>query len=341
MVIAVHGVVLEFLRQQLSDDAAVVLTPMPQPLFMRVLQPVVTAVPQPKVAKKIPVSRPAGTPDVDTTQRSPDPVEGPGADPRPEGEPTQSSDVVGVPDSGHSANVDPPVAQEPPADLSDAQADWPVDTRLSYSVKGYYRGDFYGWGQVQWQRSDGRYQVQVDMRLALLFTGTLISQGELTVNGLQPRVYEERGMGRVRRLALDGATVTLNDGSQTPQPPGVQDTASQFVELTHRFATGRQALVVGAEVPVWLARPREMMLWTYDVVALETLQLPELGEVPAFHLKPRPLANPRGVINAELWFAPSLQYLPVRIRVNLGNDNYAEMTVKRIEQGDAPVTAPR
>lgn len=341
MVIAVHGVVLEFLRQQLSDDAAMVLTPMPQPLFMRVLQPVVTAVPQPKVAKKIPVSRPAGTPDVDTTHRSPDPVEGPGADPRPEGEPTQSSDVLGVPDSANSANVDPPVAQEPPVGLSDAQADWPVDTRLSYSVKGYYRGDFYGWGQVQWQRSDERYQVQVDMRLALLFTGTLISQGELTVNGLQPRLYEERGMGRVRRLALDGVTVTLNDGSQMPQPPGVQDTASQFVELTRRFSTGRQALVVGAEVPVWLARPREMMLWTYDVVALETLQLPELGEVPAFHLKPRPLANPRGVINAELWFAPSLQYLPVRIRVNLGNDNYAEMTVKRIEQGDAPVTAPR
>ncbi len=208
-------------------------------------------------------------------------------------------------------------------------------------MKGYYRGDFYGWGQVQWQHNEGRYQVQVDMRLALLFTGTLVSQGELSAQGLQPRVYEERGMGRARQMVFDGAMVTLSDGSQLRQPQGVQDTASQFVDLTHRFSSGRQALVVGAEVPVWLARPREMMLWTYDVVALETLQLPELGEVPAFHLKPRPLVNARGVINAELWFAPSLQYLPVRIRVNLGNDNYVELTVKRIEQGVSPAAVPQ
>ena len=340
MVFAVHGVVLELLRQQLSDGDAMVLTPMPQPLFMRVLQPVSTVAPLPKVAKKTPVTQRARAQAAETSDLSSDSVDAPGAAPGPQGEPVPSPDAV-EPDAADTANADPPVAPESPVVSQDTNADWPVDTRLSYSVKGYYRGDFYGWGQVQWQRSDGRYQVQIDMRLALLFTGTLISQGELTVDGLQPRVFEERGMGRSRRLTFEGGMVTLNDGTHLPQPPGVQDTASQFVELSHRFSSGRQALAVGAEVPVWLARPREMMLWTYDVVALETLQLPELGEVPAFHLKPRPLANPRGVINAELWFAPSLQYLPVRIRVNLGNDNYAEMTVKRIEQGEAPVTAPR
>jgi len=231
-----------------------------------------------------------------------------------------------------------PEPVNPPTDPTNNAADaWPADTRLSYNVKGYYRGDFYGSGQVQWQHKDGRYQVQVDGRMALFFTGTLISQGELSADGLRPRVYEERALGRVRNLSFDGLDVTFHDGKTLPQPDGVQDTASQFVELSHRFSSGRQALVVGAEVSVWLARPRQMNLWVYDVVALETLQIAEFGAVPAFHLQPRQVANPSGTITADLWFAPSLQYLPVRIRINAGNDNYADLLVNRIEQGAAPV----
>ena len=58
----------------------------------------------------------------------------------------------------------------------------------------------------------------------------------------------------------------------------------------------------------------------------------DLGSFEAFHLKPRPIANPRGNITVEMWFAPSLQYLPVRIRVNMGEGTYLELTVVKIEQ---------
>jgi hypothetical protein len=33
-----------------------------------------------------------------------------------------------------------------------------------------------------------------------------------------------------------------------------------------------------------------------------------------------------------MWFAPSLQYLPVRIRVNMGTEAWIELTVEKIEQ---------
>ena len=52
----------------------------------------------------------------------------------------------------------------------------------------------------------------------------------------------------------------------------------------------------------------------------------------AFHLKPRPIANARGNITAEMWFAPSLQYLPVRIRVNMGETAFVDLMVEKIEQ---------
>jgi hypothetical protein len=112
----------------------------------------------------------------------------------------------------------------------------------------------------------------------------------------------------------------------------VQDTASQFVELSHRFATGRDVLEVGRSVTVWLARPGAVDQWTYDIVEREMLRTPQLGVVEAFHLKPRPIANPRGNITVEMWFAPSLQYLPVRVKVVMGNEAWLDLLVDRIEQ---------
>ena len=62
------------------------------------------------------------------------------------------------------------------------------------------------------------------------------------------------------------------------------------------------------------------------------LATPQLGTVEAFHLKPRPIPNARGNITAEMWFAPSLQYLPVRIKVLMGNEAHVDLMVDRIEQ---------
>ena len=227
---------------------------------------------------------------------------------------------------------------EPGAVAPDSQVltgdGWPADTRLSYRLGGYYRGNLYGSARVQWQREESRYQVRVDLSLALLQV-SLTSQGEVHADALSPRIYQEQFPWGLRRLVFDGALVRFDNGVQLPQPLALQDTASQFVELSHRFSTGREELRVGRQVSLWLARPQGMSLWTYDVVEEEVLQTPELGAVPAFHLRPRPIANPAGVITAELWFAPSLQYLPVRVRIDLGEGNFVDLLVERIEQGGA------
>ena len=117
-----------------------------------------------------------------------------------------------------------------------------------------------------------------------------------------------------------------------PRPDGVQDTASQFVELAHRFSSGAEKLEVGRSISLWMARPGGVDLWTYDIAGKETLKSATLGDIEAFHLKPRPIANPRGNVTAEMWFAPSLQYLPVRIRVNIGQEATVDLLVEQIEQ---------
>ncbi len=305
-VLLAHWLVMGWFQGRMHSE--LLPTTMPQTLFMRALQPTIAPAPRRLSARSQPVGFSG--------------AEAFGATPIIAFEPLQPVEIPAL------------LVEEPaPAQSTNPADEWPVNTRLTYRLKGYYRGDLYGSGQVQWQHSQGEYEVRVDLRMALVVTLSMVSRGKLSEAGLVPRHYEELLMGTVRRLTFDGVAVNFHDGNALRQPPLVQDTASQFVELSRRFSTGRLALAVGVEVPLWLARPTQMNLWTYDVVGLDTLELAELGQVPAYHLRPRPVASPRGSITAELWFAPSLQYLPVRIRINLGDDNYVDLLVERIEQG--------
>lgn len=209
---------------------------------------------------------------------------------------------------------------------------WPVDTRLTYKLGGHFRGPLYGDARVQWQRENDKYQVRLDVRIQVFGTQVLTSQGEVTPEGLLPRTYEELRPGKRRVARIGDEVVTLDNGRTVPRPDGVQDTASQFVELSQRFATGREALEVGRAVTVWLARPGGVDRWIYDVVAIDVLDTPSFGKVEAFHLKPRPINATRGNITAEMWFAPSLQYLPVRIKVLMGDEAHLDLLVDYIEQ---------
>ena len=220
-----------------------------------------------------------------------------------------------------------------PAGPAIAADGWPADTRLTYRLGGIFRdGALHGSAQVQWLRQAQRYETRVDIDITLLASLVMTSQGTVTAQGLRPEAYEEVRRSGARRAQLRDDSVVLGNGKIVPRPDGVQDTASQFVELSHRFASGQDVLEVGRSISLWLARPGGLDLWTYDVVARETLQTPDLGPVEAFHLKPRAIGNPRGNITAEMWFAPSLQYLPVRIKVNMDAATYVDLIVTTIQQ---------
>lgn len=169
------------------------------------------------------------------------------------------------------------------------------------------------------------------MDLGILLSSRFTSQGEITETGLRPEVYEEQVRSKRRGVRI-GEDIRLDNGERVPRPQEIQDAASQFLELGHRFATGQLQLKPGGQINFWLARPGGVDEWTYDVVGEDTVQLPRLGPTPALHLKPRPLAKPRSPISAEIWFAPSLQYLPVRIRLTSGPDTYVDLIVETVEQ---------
>jgi hypothetical protein len=348
-VLLIHVVAVDWLARQQVQALAV--KPMAVPMFTRVLEqqavavPVVTPVPPaprpaPRPARAVQAqaapepSVPAATPTVSASAPGAITPAAVIASPEPVAVPVRVAQMP-IPEPAASAPVaapTPPVAV-PAAGPAPNLDTWPNDTRLNYTLGGRFRsGDIYGTARVQWQRDGSRYQVRVNIDIQVFASLVLTSQGTVTPQGLRPAVYEELRRSGIRSARLGDKEISISGGRTVPRPDGVQDTASQFVELAHRFSSGAEKLEVGRSISLWMARPGGVDLWTYDIAGKETLKSATLGDIEAFHLKPRPIANPRGNVTAEMWFAPSLQYLPVRIRVNIGQEATVDLLVEQIEQ---------
>jgi hypothetical protein len=261
----------------------------------------------------------------------------------------------------------PPVASAETADavpLPDAAASspgfrWPASTRLSYRLSGQFRGEVQGQAQVEWILDAPRYQVNLDVQVGLpfapLFSRQMRSDGVLSAAGLHPRHYVEYNQMAFRdrrrlSLQLDEGGVTLAHGQRWVRPPvhaaatagvpdwpdtPVQDSASQFVQLSYLFTTAPERLQVGRQITLALALPRRVLPWVYEVVAEETLYTP-FGPVQTFHVRPHP-DTPRGRdLLAEAWFAPQWGYLPVRIRIEQDAEVFVDLVIERKPELAAP-----
>ena len=235
----------------------------------------------------------------------------------------------------------------PPASAASAAApafEWPPSTRLSYRLTGHYRGPVEGQAQVEWLRSGARYQVFMDLSIgpafAPLMSRRVSSDGDVTAQGLQPRRYDEVTkvvLMAPRRFSIqmDESSVLMADGSRRPRPPGLQDSASQFVQLTWLFTTQPELLQPGRSITLPLALPRQVEPWIYDVVGNETLLTPA-GAVDTVHVKPRREARPGVDMTAEIWVAPSLQYLPVRIVIRVDAQTHIDLDIDRLPEQAEP-----
>ena len=221
---------------------------------------------------------------------------------------------------------------------------WPTATRVSYFLNGYWRGDLNGRAEVEWIRVDERYQVNVDLRagpeFAPLFSRKMTSEGRIAESGLVPEHYDEdtQVMFRERRrvsVAFTPEYVTLANGQQRERLAGVQDTASQFIQFTWMFGTDPERLRVGNSFEFPLALPRSMNRWTYDVAEEETLNT-SFATLSTFHLKPRRAVRRPGEWLVEMWFAPELRFLPVRIHIEQDAGAFVDLLIAKKPEISGP-----
>lgn len=250
---------------------------------------------------------------VDVVQREPE-VQGPEVDAA--SAPASAAGPVAAPASAASAAL---------------AFDWPPSTRLSYTVTGNYRGPMEGSAQVEWRRQDSHYQVRVTVGVGAVVERRMLSDGELTPEGLKPRRYDQetdlplKGTHR-ETVRFDGDTITLATGKTVPTMPGVQDAASQFVQLTWYFLTHPERLQPGQEVAFPLALPRRAGSWRYEVLPPEPMAL-QVGALWAYPLKPLPGSLKPNEVAVQMWIAPTLQYLPVRITMNWRDEATLDMVL--------------
>ena len=323
---------------------------MPVPVMATVPRPVVGAVAAPEPAPA------ASSPQA---QRAPEPL---APMPLPEPERADLSVLATTPEPVMAPNTEPvtaaatapaaPVAAPTPAmptsDLTRTAAnpaispeaaaafEWPPSTRLSYNLTGHYRGPVQGSATVEWVKVGSRYQVHLEVSAGGLFSRRMSSEGDTTAQGLRPRRFEQVtkmifGTARVLAVAFDEQRVRLANGTEVPLPAGVQDTASQFVQMTWMFTLKPELLQVGRTVDIPLALPNRVETWTYEVLAREDLHTPA-GVVPTLHVKPRRDARAGGDLTAETWVAPSLQYLPVRIVIRQDAETFVDLLLKQLPQ---------
>ncbi len=229
-------------------------------------------------------------------------------------------------------------AAVPPASSASGPAPytWPTSTRLRYALQGWFRGEVTGQAQVEWLRVGERYQVHLDVSVgpsfAPLMTRRMSSEGRVSPAGLLPSRYEQvtsQVIGRDKRVQLrfDDQGVLLDRGNRVPSWPDVQDTASQFIQMVYLFTTQPALRTAGSRVEFGLALPNRVDRWIYEVGVSEIVSTPA-GEFLSFHVVPRRAAA-KGDLSAEIWYAPQLQMLPVRIRITQDADTWIDLRLSQ------------
>ncbi|MGI9217875.1 MAG: DUF3108 domain-containing protein [Hydrogenophaga sp.] len=212
----------------------------------------------------------------------------------------------------------------PPAQL-------PASVRLGYDIQGKAKGLGYSAdAQLQWLVEGQRYTAELEISAFLVGSRVQTSQGSIGPHGLSPLRFGDRRRGAEKAAHFDHARQTIrfsNNAPDVPLQPGAQDRLSVFLQLGALLQARPQAYPEGASIAVQVASTGGAEVWQFQVGALQALTLPA-GTVPARRL----LREPRREYDStvEVWLAPSLQHLPVRIRVTEQDGSLADQLLRQL-----------
>lgn len=243
----------------------------------------------------------------------------------PEAAPAEPSETLETaqtsePSAQASDTTEPDTSTPPAKPVSVPTA----QTRLVYDITGEVKGrNVFAEGLLVWTVQDGRYDASLSVRMVLLGTRTQTSVGHIGVLGLMPDRFGERQRDEAA-THFDYVGQRVRFSRNRPDAallPGTQDRLSVILQLAALMQARPSDFETGREVGVPVASSREVEDWRWQVGALETVALAK-GNMTARHLKRLALHERDNTV--ELWMAPSLQHLPVRIRITQRNGDWLD-----------------
>jgi hypothetical protein len=307
----IHAVVLFFVR------------PPPAPLESTILQPLVYAAPPPVQAPVKPAARthaprrarpalPPAPPPPTPAEAAPDLAATPPAIPAPEPAAAEPPPAV--------AAAPQPAASAPPP----PRALVPGSVRLKYTLEGEISHlAYHANGELLWAHDGQQYEARMEVSAFLLGSRVQSSRGRLTPQGLQPQRFVDRVRNdRVAEFDYDKSQIRFSDGPEpVPLPPDAQDQLSVFVQLGSLIAGAPQDYPEGTAVTLPAIGVYGPESWRVVVGTEEKLNLPG-GEQMALRLTRE--ATRADEPRVDVWLAPALGWLPVRIRLSQSNGDFID-----------------
>ncbi|WP_150611210.1 DUF3108 domain-containing protein [Pandoraea terrigena] len=224
-------------------------------------------------------------------------------------------DAPGAPASSAQAPLPPGPALTAAAANGD-RFDPPPSATMKYDA--YMNGVRNQTGELQWVNANGHYRLRVAVPIIFFGTFEFISEGGFDVNGIAPSRYVEKRGRRaeyVSEFHRDG-TPTLHfsrSGQSVPLAPGAQDRFSVMMQLAS-YARGNpeRYAQVGVTHEFTVVDTDSSEVWPVQYVGSETLPTPQ-GYIETRHFTrlPRKAGDERRV---DIWLAPSLNWMPVRVK---------------------------
>ena len=198
----------------------------------------------------------------------------------------------------------------------------PGAAQLRYEVKGS-KFPYQLSAELLWQPEGDRYDARLSFQAGFLPVMRQTSRGEITAQGLAPARFSDKKRSEVAaHFVREQGKVTFS--ANTPDAPlltGAQDRLSVLLQLAAMRAANPEAYPQASTLTLPVVGPRDADIWLFTVENMETLALPG-GEQVALKL----LRNPRREYDqkVELWLAPALGYLPVRVRITDANGDFLD-----------------
>ena len=212
----------------------------------------------------------------------------------------------------------------------------PGSARLQYKVVGTSKGlNYFADAELNWSNNGSRYDAT--MKVSALFVGSrsMTSSGAVTPTGLAPTRFADKYKSELAaHFEADKGKVSFS--ANTPDVPwmdGAQDRVSVFLQLGGMLAAGPggaagpAGFAVGSSITVYTVGPRDADTWTFLVEATEQLSLPG-GDMATLKLTRKPRREYDQKV--EVWYAPSLGYLPVRNRITQANGDFVDQQLKAV-----------
>lgn len=208
----------------------------------------------------------------------------------------------------------------------------PESARLDYKVRGSAKGlNYYANAELAWNNTGSDYEARMTVSALFIGSRTMASKGQVSAEGLAPTRFSDKYRNEVAaHFEPDKGQVSFS--ANTPSVPwvkGGQDRVSVFLQLGGMLAGDPAAFPVGSSMTMYTVGPRDADSWTFLVEAEEKLTLP-FGELTTLKLARQPRREFDQKV--EIWYAPSLGYLPVRSKITQSNGDFVDQQLTAVNK---------